>query len=139
MDAPLDVRWSRELPSAPTSCTVTLDRAGRYHVSFVVEVDTAPLPSVNSAVGIDLGLMHFLSTSEGEKVGNPRFLQRDLDRLAKAQRKLAKKAKGSNNRKKAAWKVARLHAQGGPQAPRLPAPAQHETDPRAHKRSASKT
>ena len=110
MDAPLDIRWSRDLPSAPTSCTVTLDRAGRYHVSFVVEVETAPLPRVDRAVGLDLGLTHFLITSEGEKVDNPRFLQRDLDRLARAQRTLAKKQKGSNNRQKAARKVARLHA-----------------------------
>ena len=110
MDAPLDVRWSRDLPSAPTSCTVTLDRAGRYHVSFVVEIQTAPLPKVDRSVGLDLGLTHFLTTSEGEKVDNPRFLQRDLERLARAQRTLAKKQKGSNNRKKAARKVARLHA-----------------------------
>ena len=110
MNAPLDVRWSRDLPSEPTSCTVTLDRAGRYHVSFVVEVDTQPLPNVAQTVGIDLGLTHLLITSEGEKVGNPRFLQKDLDRLAKAQRTLAKKQKGSSNRKKAARKVARLHA-----------------------------
>ena len=110
MDAPLDVRWSRDLPSEPTSCTVTLDRAGRYHISFVVEVQTATLPRVDRAVGIDLGLTHFVTTSEGEKVDNPRFLQRDLDRLAKAQRQLAKKQKGSKNRQKAARKVARLHA-----------------------------
>lgn len=110
MDAPLDVRWSRELPSEPTSCTVTLDQAGRYHVSFVVEVDTRPLPEVAQTVGVDLGLTHFLITSEGEKVANPRFLQKDLDRLARAQRALARKQKGSRNRKKAARKVARLHA-----------------------------
>ena len=110
MDAPLDVRWSRDLPSEPTSCTVTLDRAGRYHISFVVEVEPASLPRVDSSVGLDLGLTHFVITSEGEKVGNPRFLQRDLDRLARAQRTLAKKQKGSKNRKKAARRVARLHA-----------------------------
>ena len=49
----LKVRWSRALPSDPSSVTVTLDAAGRYHASFVLEVAEAPLPASDSAVGVD--------------------------------------------------------------------------------------
>jgi putative transposase len=89
---------------------VTLDRAGRYHISFVVEVDPEPLPKVDQKMGMDLGLTHFLVTSDGDKVGPSDFLKQDLDRLARAGRQLARKKKGSKNRRKAARKVARIHA-----------------------------
>lgn len=67
----LRVRWSRQLPSTPSSVTITLDGAGRYHASFVVRVQEAPLPSIPAQVGIDLGLIHFATLSTGEKVANP--------------------------------------------------------------------
>jgi hypothetical protein len=61
------VRWSRELPSEPSSVTLSLDGAGRYHASFVVEIAEAPLPSADTAVGVDLGLSSFAALSTGEK------------------------------------------------------------------------
>jgi putative transposase len=63
-----------------------------------------------SAVGVDLGLAAFAVLSTGEQVTNPRHERRDRQRLAHAQRDLARKQKGSNNRHKAARKVARIHA-----------------------------
>ena len=107
---PLAIRWSRELPCAPSSCTVSLDRAGRYHISFVVNVEPVLLEELNRNIGLDLGLTHFAIGSDGVKFDNPQFLRRDLDRLAKAQRKLARTQKGSKNRAKAKLKVARIHA-----------------------------
>ncbi|MEU4513029.1 transposase [Nonomuraea wenchangensis] len=104
------VRWSRELPSQPSSVTVIKDAAGRYFASFVVEVGGEPLPETSAEVGIDLGLTHFAVLSDGRKIDNPRFLRRAERRLRKAQRALSRKAKGSNNRKKAVVKVARAHA-----------------------------
>lgn len=79
-----DIRWSRELPNPPSSCTVTLDKAGRYHISFVVEVEVEPLPSVEQTVGIDLGLTHFVVDSQGNTWGNPRYLEAELEKLKKA-------------------------------------------------------
>ncbi len=107
---PLDVRWSRQLPDPPSSCTVTLDQAGRYHISFVVEVRDETLPPVEQTVGIDLGLTHFVVDSEGNKWGNPRYLEADLDKLQKAQRKLARQTKGSKRYEKQRCKIAKLHA-----------------------------
>ncbi|WP_346022779.1 transposase [Streptosporangium nondiastaticum] len=104
------VRWSRALPSEPSSVTVVKDAAGRYFASFVVETTDEPLPETVAEVGIDLGLTHFAVTSDGSKVDNPRFLRRAERRLRKAQQALSRKVRGSNNREKAVVKVARAHA-----------------------------
>jgi len=105
------VKWSRALPSVPSTVSVTKDAAGRYFASFVVETDPETLPGVESVVGIDLGLGHFAVLSDGTKIDAPRFLRRAEKKLKRAQRSLSRKAKGSKNRDKARIKVARVHAQ----------------------------
>jgi len=68
------------------------------------------LPVTDKVVGVDLGITDLMITSEGEKSGNPRHTRKYARKLAKAQRKLAKKKLGSSNRRKAKVKVARVHA-----------------------------
>ena len=111
MDTPLDIVWSRPLPDGckPTTVTVTKDCSGRYFVSILVEEEIKPLPVVNKMVGLDLGLKIMVITSDGKHVGNPHFFRKDEKKLAKAQRRLAKKKKGSKNRAKARLKVAKAH------------------------------
>lgn len=104
------VRWSRSLPSDPSSVTVIKDSAGRYFASFVVETSDEPLPETDSEIGIDLGLTHFAVMSDGEKVDNPRILRRAAKKLRKAQKVLSRKEKGSANRAKAKVKVAKAYA-----------------------------
>ncbi|MFD5492296.1 RNA-guided endonuclease InsQ/TnpB family protein [Streptomyces sp. NPDC127091] len=106
----LKVKWSRRLPTAPTSVTVTKDSCGRYFLSFVV--DTAPdvLPDVETDAGIDLGLSAFAVLSDGQKIASPRFLRRAEKKLKRLQRELSRKVKGSKNRAKARSRVARQHA-----------------------------
>jgi IS605 OrfB family transposase len=104
------VRWSRELPSDPSSVTVVLDAAGRYFASFVVDVEPSVMPSTDSEIGIDLGLTHYAITSGGRKIDNPRHLRKAERRLRRAQKALSRKEKGSKNRAKARVRVARLHA-----------------------------
>jgi putative transposase len=104
------VRWSRSLPSDPSSVTVIKDSAGRYFASFVVETSDEPLPETDSEIGIDLGLTHFAVMSDGEKVDNPRVLRRAAKKLRKAQKALSRKEKGSANRAKATVKVAKAYA-----------------------------
>nr|WP_277350826.1 RNA-guided endonuclease TnpB family protein [Rhodococcus sp. HNM0569] len=106
----LKVAWSRDLPSVPSSVTIIKDSAGRYFASFVVEVDQAPLPEVDSEVGIDLGLTTFAVLSDGKVIDSPRFLRRAERTLRKAQQTLSRKEKGSRNRAQARLKVARAHA-----------------------------
>ncbi len=112
METPLHIHWSRPLPDGaqPTTVTVSRDTAGRYFISILVEDEIAPLPATVGQVGIDLGLHDVVVLDSGEKVGNPRFFTQDEKRLAKAQRRLAKKKLGSKNRDKARRKVARIHA-----------------------------
>lgn len=59
-------------------------------------------------VGLDLGIKEFCITSNGEMVENPKYLKKSLDKLAKLQRELSRKTKGSSNHDKARIKVARL-------------------------------
>jgi putative transposase len=107
----ISVRWSREMPSDPTSVTVIKDAAGRYFASFVVQTDPSEvLPETSGEVGIDLGLTHFAVLSDGRKISAPKFFRRAEKKLRKAQQNLARKTKGSSNRKKAVVKVARAHA-----------------------------
>jgi putative transposase len=106
----IEVRWSRDLPSEPSSVTVVMDAAGRYFASFVVEVGDEPLAPSVTEVGIDLGLAHFAVLSDGRKVASPGFLRRAERKLRKAQRSLSRKAKGSSNRAKVRDGVARAHA-----------------------------
>ncbi|GIL28094.1 RNA-guided endonuclease InsQ/TnpB family protein [Actinocatenispora comari] len=106
----LSVRWSRTLPSAPSSVAIIRDAAGRYFASFVVQTTDETLPPVDSEVGIDLGLAHFAVLSDGTKVPAPRFLRRAARKLRKLQKNLSRKQRGSQNRKKAVVKVALAHA-----------------------------
>lgn len=107
---PLAIRWSRALPSEPTTVTVSKDAAGRYFVSCLCEFAPETLPVTPKMVGIDLGLKDLFVTSDGHRIGNPRHTATYATRLAKAQRRLSKKTLGSKNRAKARQKVARLHA-----------------------------
>jgi putative transposase len=106
----LPVRWSRALPSDPSSVAIIRDAAGRYFASFVVQVTDEALPPVESEVGIDLGLTHFAVLSDGTKVAAPKFLRRAARKLKRLQQALSRKQRGSQNRKKAVVKVARAHA-----------------------------
>ncbi|TRU69654.1 MAG: transposase, partial [Microcystis viridis Mv_BB_P_19951000_S69] len=73
-----------------------IKRADGFYCQFVLDIERIePLESTGKEVGIDLGLNHFLTDSNGDKVDNPRFLRQAEKRLRKAQRQLSKKKKGS--------------------------------------------
>ena len=109
-DKPLNIQWSRQLPSAPTTITVSKDHAGRYFVSCLCEFEPMLLPVTDKKVGIDVGIKDLFVTSDGFKSGNPCHTAKYAAKLAKYQRRLAKKKLGSKNRLKAKRKVARIHA-----------------------------
>jgi putative transposase len=113
MAEPLDIRWSRPLPAdaSPSTVTVSRDSAGRWFVSLLCEdPGVQRLSTTDAVVGIDVGLDHLLVLSTGEKIGNPLHERRDRKALAKAQRALCRKQKGSSNRNRARVKVSRVHA-----------------------------
>ena len=102
--------WSRVLPSEPSSVTVIKDCAGRYFLSFVVEVEPINTIAKNQSIGIDLGIKTFAAMSNGEKVESPNYSKIDC-KIRKLQRKLARQTKGSNHRNRTRIRIARLHNQ----------------------------
>jgi putative transposase len=89
--------------------TVSQDAAGRWFVSLLCDDRIEQVPATGT-VGVDVGLDSLLALSTGEKITNPKHERRDRAALARAQRSMAKKEKGSANRTKARLKVARVHA-----------------------------
>jgi len=101
--------WSRPLPSEPSSVTVIKDCAGRYFISFVVEIQPVSIEPKSQGVGVDLGLETLATLSTGEKVKAPNT--RALDRkIRKGKRKLARAMKGSKRRERLRIAIARMEA-----------------------------
>ncbi|HQD24880.1 MAG TPA: IS200/IS605 family element RNA-guided endonuclease TnpB [Methanoculleus sp.] len=93
--------------------TVSVTSTGKWFVSILVddgkpEPEPAPL-SLDTTLGIDVGLTDFATLSTGEKVENPRYLKKSLQRLKVLQRRVSRKKKGSKNRQKAIQRLARCH------------------------------
>lgn len=105
----LRLRWDRNLPADPSSVTIIREATGRYYVSFVVDVAVDPMPATGANVGIDFGVSRLATLSNGERIANPKHLNKRLKRLAFLQRRAAKKQKGSKRRALAIRAVARCH------------------------------
>jgi putative transposase len=106
----LRIRWSRQFASTPSTVTIIKDCAGRYFASLCLDETVAPLPKSREDVGIDLGTERLATYSTGEVVPNPKFLIRSLAHLAKLQRTLARRKRGSRRWHRQRVRVARLHA-----------------------------
>lgn len=111
-------RNSRALVSTPTSVTIIQEPDGKYYVSFVVETVDLPAPKTGGVVALDLGLTDLAAltaaspkdkTVTRHKVGNPRFLRSTNRKLARQQRQLSRKTKGSANWHKNRIQVAKTH------------------------------
>jgi putative transposase len=103
----------RKFEGEVKTCTISRTPTNKYYISILVE-DQNDLPSKatmseETTIGIDLGLTHFLTTSKGEKIDNPRYLKNKLKSLKRSQRNLSRKKKGSNNYKKQKLKLAKKH------------------------------
>jgi putative transposase len=110
---PLNIIWSRLLPPGcePSTITVRLDAAGRWFVSLLVEDHTIqPLPTVDKQIGLDAGITSLVTTSDGEKIANPKHFDRLRRKLRRAQKALSRRQKGSNNREKARREAAKVQA-----------------------------
>jgi putative transposase len=114
MGAPLRFVWSwpevEVTALDPAMVIVSRQPDGRWYVTFTVDAAAPePMPGTGRAVGVDLGVTDFAVTSGGQRIPNPRHLQRKARHLARYQRRMARCRKGSANRAKAAAKVARAH------------------------------
>lgn len=106
------VKWHRVLPSEAVVRTVTVCRgAGRWYACFSLllqEPRSSPAPE-RPAVGIDLGIHHFASLSDGEQINGPRAYSAALRHLRITQRRLSRRKKGSHRRRKIGLILARQH------------------------------
>ena len=103
------VKKHRDFDGIIKSVKVSQEPSGKYYVSILVDCkEQERLPKSENEIGIDLGIKEFCITSDGEMIPNPKYLKKSLDKLAKLQRELSRKSKGSSNRNKARIKVARL-------------------------------
>ena len=114
MGTPLAFTWSwpgiDPATIDPTTVTVSRDPCGRWYVSFAVDVPGPdPVAAAGRVAGVDLGITDFAVTSDGQRIANPRHLERRARNLARYQRRMARCRRGSANRAKAKAKVARAH------------------------------
>lgn len=90
-----------------------LSKADGWYCSFSLEDKTVPdslsVDEIKSATGIDVGLEKFLTTADGQSIEVPQYYRKAQSKLARQQRKLARKTKGSKNYQKQAKKIALTH------------------------------
>ena len=105
-------RNKKEINGRIINATITKETTGKYYVSVIVEEDIIPNDKVEatSIVGIDLGVKDLITTSDGEKYDNEKYIIKYEKRLKELQRKLSRQEKRSNNYYKTKKKIAILHA-----------------------------
>jgi putative transposase len=103
-------RWSRDLPARLGMARVTLDRAGRWHVSFPAGQPPVDRKATGSVVGVDRGVRTALVTSGGQHYRAPRISDRVAKRYLGLQRKHSRQVKGSKKREKTRQSMARITA-----------------------------
>ncbi|MEY8350640.1 IS200/IS605 family element RNA-guided endonuclease TnpB [Bacillus cereus] len=100
---------SREVDGRILNATIRRNPSGKYFVSILVETEVQEMPKTESTCGIDVGLKDFAILSDGTTYKNPRFFRILEEKLAKAQRILSRRTKGSSNWNKQRVKVASIH------------------------------
>ena len=112
MTEPLNIVWSRPLPKGtiPSSVTVSCDKAGRWHISILVETEVRSEETTGAIVGIDLGVKTFAVLSDSETITLPDRISVKEARVRRYQKRFARTQKASANRKKAQVKLSRAHA-----------------------------
>ncbi len=103
------VKMHRPIEGKVKTCTLRRNASGDWDVSLSCEVHVEPSAPKHEAIGIDVGLEHFATLSNGQEISNPRFFKNGEKLLVKAQRKLAKLEKGTKERRKQGKIVAKVH------------------------------
>ena len=101
--------YDREVLGKLVSATISKNKSNQYFVSIVTEQEIEQKPKTNKSTALDMGISHFYTDDEGNKVENPKFYIKRQDKIAKLQRFLSKKTKGSRRYRRCKLKIARLH------------------------------
>ena len=105
----VECKLHRKFTGKILSATISQVPSGKYYVSFNVECEHEELLETEDSIGLDLGISDLLITSNGETFENNKLTYKYEKKLAKLQRQLAKKEKGSKNFHKQRIKIAKLH------------------------------
>jgi len=105
----IPIKLHREMKGKIKRLTIKRERSGKWYAIFQIEDEPKPLPKAEKTIGVDMGIKHFLTDTEGRQVENPRFYEKSLKRVREFHRQLSKKRKGSKNREKAKIKLARAY------------------------------
>jgi putative transposase len=103
------IKMHRSIEGEIKTCTLRKSASGDWDVSLSCEVNVEPLAPKQEAIGIDVGLEHFATLSNGQEIVNPRFFKHGEKALAKSQKKLASLKKGTPERRKQGKVVAKVH------------------------------
>ena len=104
------LKQDRKMGGQLLSAVVSQSPSGKYFISLICkDVDMEPFIKTGKEVGIDLGIKSFAVTSDGEVFESQKYLKKSEQRLIRAQRKLSRKQKGSNNRRKQRILVAKIY------------------------------
>ena len=103
------IRLHRPLPAGKIKTLTIQRKASGWYANITVEVPDVPKVEIQSAVGVDVGLESFVTTSDGEKTENPRHLRQAKRLLKRTQRRLSKRIKGSHRRRKQVDALAKQH------------------------------
>jgi putative transposase len=90
------IKQHREFTGLIKSCTISQVPSGKYYISILVDEENIKLPKTEKKIGVDLGIKEFAITSDGDFFSNPKHLKKSEKRLAKLQKDLSRKQKGSN-------------------------------------------
>lgn len=102
----ISIKLHRNFEGNVKGLIVKRSGTGRWFAIFQVDESRAePLPAMSRAVGIDVGVRHFLTDSDGRQIENPRFYGRALKRMRILQRSFSRKKNGSSNRRKAVMRL----------------------------------
>jgi len=105
----IPIKLHRSIEGVIKGVIVKRERSGKWYAIVQVEVEAEPLPPTGKCIGIDVGIRHFLTDSEGKQVENPHFYERTLNRIRILQRNLSRKQKGSKNWEKCRIKLAKAY------------------------------
>ncbi|MFO7967380.1 MAG: transposase, partial [Archaeoglobaceae archaeon] len=93
----IPIKLHRVVRGKVKAVIVKREVSGKWFAILQVDDEPEPLPPTDSVVGIDVGVKHFLTDSNGNQIENPRFYEKTLNRIARLQRELSRKVRGSSN------------------------------------------
>ncbi len=102
------VRWHRPIKGKIKTVRI-IKKAGLWYACFACEIESNPLASTGKEVAIDVGITSLITTSDGDKVENPRWYRNQQRKLRVLQRRVARRKLGSYNRRKAVLALQKQH------------------------------